>query len=189
MSRKPASVLHDDQHVPGVLRDVSARVGTAFGLSIARRAQLCADELIATGDEEAIRFMLVEGWERELSRQFSQAKTAARRAAAVMVAAGKTFAEGNGHVATQLYFPIIVPGRPPVPLGEANHPLIAAALDAEEKQLHGRQQNIAVLRKIAAATQPWPERRVVDLLAEGLIGVDELFGGRGDTAGRRRSAG
>jgi hypothetical protein len=165
------SATEQGHSVSAVLHEVIDRVGLPFGLSIAQRAQLCADELLGTGDEEAIRYMLAEGWERELSRQFTEARRVAKRAGKDMVAGG-----GEAEpVARQLAFPVVAPGKPPVPLARATHAVIAAALDAEETQLRGRQRNIALLRRAAFATQRWPDKTVAELLAARLISPEQLF--------------
>ncbi|MDQ3693098.1 MAG: hypothetical protein M3464_05680 [Chloroflexota bacterium] len=75
---------------------VMAEIGLPSNLSIAPCAQRCADALIATEDHEALRWMLVEGWERQVSRQFTAAKRAARNAAKSLIESGKSFADGNG---------------------------------------------------------------------------------------------
>lgn len=166
----------DKQEIGAVLRDVVSSVGLPFGLSIAQRAERCADELIATEDDDAIHFMIVQGWERELSRDFSRQKKRARKAIDELIRMGVDFVDGNGHVARQMSFPVIAPGQPPLPLVRACHLSVAAALRAEESQLKGRQRHVALLGQIVEATAPWPETPIGDLLGSRILTMERLFG-------------
>lgn len=183
---------HDQDQAEGggagqTIREVKRRVGKTFGLTIAARAERCTDELLAIGDLDAIRQMIVGGWERELSHDFSKVRRAANRAMEHLVRIDRDWADGNGHVAQQLSFPVIAPGQPPVPLVNANHLLAVAALRSENGQLRGRKRNVAILERIVEATAPWPEVPIGVLLKEGFITMEQLFGPTKATAKRAAS--
>lgn len=147
-----------------IVREVIASVGLQFGVSIARRAELCAERLIEVGDADAIGLVLKSGFQRELSREFSALKSAARQGRAGSDAVSRPESRNE-----QLSFPVIAPGMAPVPLVSATNRLIEAALDAELKQLEGRQQNVKALQRFAAVTRQWPDLTVGELLAQGLV--------------------
>lgn len=166
---------HEDrEHINEVLDEVVSDVGMRFGVSIAQRARLCAERLWETGDEAAIVTMLAEGWERELSRQFSRARSSVKEAVTLAALDGGDVSRQP--LFAQLAFPIVAPGQQPVLLANATHQLIDWAYEAEARQLEGRQRNVAKLKRFRDATAAWPDEKVSDLLASGRLSLDGLFG-------------
>lgn len=152
-----------------VVKRIVVEINGRFGMSTARRAELCADLLLESGDDEAILLVLKSGFQRELSRALSELKASTRGARSSAVNGSPTSAH-----AEQLAFPVVVPGSAAVPLVRATHRIIRLALSAEIQQLEGRQRNIDALRRFAHVTAAWPDRTVGDLLSAGLISADQL---------------
>lgn len=173
------STMHDvaesEQHVSTIINEVISEVGMFHSLSTAQRAHRCADALLDKDEPEALRWIVVSGWERELSKQLTAIRRDARKAAQELSKQGKTFASGNGLVARQLAYSVVAPGMAVVPLARAHHALLLAALAAEESQLRGREVNINLLRRSVRATEPFPGQTIADLLASGLISLGQIF--------------
>lgn len=158
-----------EQRAWDVIREAIDEIGMAFGLPIAKRAELIAERLVDLGDADTIFLMVKRGVSGELSKSFSEAKATAR--SAHRAASKGSTAEDR---ANQLAFPVIVPGLPPVPLVNATHTLIAEALKSERAQLKGRMENIASLERFLRVSQRWPDTTIGELLRRGLISRSDL---------------
>ena len=131
-----------------------------------------AQAVFETGDDDLIIYVLSEAGEKYRSGALSALRAKSRRAA-VRIASSDN-GEKIDATLTQMEFPIVVPGWPPVSLADATHRFLVDACAAAERHIAGAVQNLAMMERARDLSEPWPDESIGTLVASGRIAADAL---------------
>lgn len=149
-------------------------IGLGTPVTNADWGRMFADALLATGDDDAIRYALSEAGEKYRSQALSRTRKAARKA--VDVALKRNRPEGADVLAAhkQLAFEVCFEGVAPRPLVDADYAFLVEAEAYMERMYQGTQENLLFIRHAIFVTAPYPGQRIGDLIDAGLISADDF---------------
>ncbi len=153
------------------ISDVIEQVGLSTPVTNAEWGRMFADALLDMGDDEAIRYALADAGEKYRSIHLSRTRSSARNATRSIIASG---AVSDDTLPRQLAFEVAFEGVAPRPLALCDHDFLAQAAAYMERQLHGLQQNVNLIRRAARLTKPYRGRTIQSLIRDGLVSIGDI---------------
>ncbi len=164
-----------DVEIGELIAGITQMIGYKAQLTNAEWGREFAPLLVATGNEEAIKYVVADGAEGYRSKYLSGTRSVARNATAQLSKGGMTSEQIGECIVRQLAFEVLAPGTPPVAMRYAKHALLVRAFLEDSRKLAGHQRNNEFLRRAMVATEPYPDQELGELIEEGLVDPMQLL--------------